>query len=98
MRDDVYANPAGHGLLLDVQSDILSGLGTRVVVPLLPPSESPAPIGGLNPTFEIAGQRYVMATSLLSAITARELAAPIASLRQHSATIMNALDFLLTGY
>ncbi|HWK47978.1 MAG TPA: CcdB family protein [Stellaceae bacterium] len=98
MRDDVYADPSGSGLLLDVQSDLLSNLATRVVVPLRLPDDSPPPIGGLNPIFEIAGRKYVMATSLLSAIPAREVTVPVGNLSRHHSTIMNALDFLLSGY
>ena len=33
---DVYPNPEGAGYLLDTQTDLLDGLNTRVVVPLLP--------------------------------------------------------------
>ena len=42
-RFDVYARPAGAGYVLDVQADILNGLNTRIVVPLLPLSEAPIP-------------------------------------------------------
>ncbi|MBS1183360.1 MAG: plasmid maintenance protein CcdB, partial [Proteobacteria bacterium] len=35
-RFDVFPNPGGSGYLLDVQADLLDGLNTRIVVPLLP--------------------------------------------------------------
>jgi len=35
-RFDTFVNDGGKGRLLDVQSDLLGGLNTRVVVPLLP--------------------------------------------------------------
>ncbi|MDY6892043.1 MAG: CcdB family protein, partial [Pseudomonadota bacterium] len=40
----------------------ISGLNTRVVVPLLPKSSAPSPAQGLNPVFNIEGQDVVMAT------------------------------------
>jgi|TARA_R110000868_G_scaffold210072_4_gene460026 toxin CcdB len=46
-RYKVYKNMAGTGYLLDVQADILIGLSTRVVVPLMPL----APARYLNPIF-----------------------------------------------
>ncbi|WP_081699734.1 CcdB family protein [Marinobacter sp. C1S70] len=42
-RFDIFENEEGAGYLLDVQSDLLSGLNTRVVVPLLPKSSAPFP-------------------------------------------------------
>ncbi|WP_352695349.1 CcdB family protein [Mesorhizobium sp. M0152] len=35
-----------YGYLLDVQSELLEGLGTRVVVPLMPPNIAPVPGDG----------------------------------------------------
>lgn len=60
---DVFSNPSGDGFLLDVQSDLLSDLNTRVVVPLLPVTSAPKPATRLNPTFDINGERVVMPKS-----------------------------------
>lgn len=40
-RFDIYPNPVGAGYLLDIQTDLLSGLNTRVVVPLMPVDTAP---------------------------------------------------------
>ena len=40
---DVVRNPEGSGYLLDVQSDLLDGLTTRLVVPLMPQTQAPKP-------------------------------------------------------
>ena len=37
-RYDVYANPNADGYLLELQTDLLDELKTRVVVPLIPSS------------------------------------------------------------
>jgi len=52
-RFDIVDNEGGGGYLLDVQSDLLGGLNTRVVVPLLPQSSAPSPAQRLNPVFSI---------------------------------------------
>ena len=48
-RFDVFENKSGAGFLLDVQSDLLGGLNSRVVVPLLPKALAPSPAHRLNP-------------------------------------------------
>ena len=51
--------------LVDIQSDLLSGLATRVVVPLIPAAEMRPPTH-LNPRFEIEGKSLVMSTAELA--------------------------------
>lgn len=50
---DVFRNPEGSGYLLDVQSDLLDGLSTRLVIPLLPALQAPRPAARLNPVVNI---------------------------------------------
>ena len=85
-------------LVLDCQADLLSGLNTRVIVPLLEPAQLPKPIKGLNPVFDIGGSNYVMATQFAATIQVRQLGDQIASLHAHDAVISKAFDMLLTGY
>jgi toxin CcdB len=94
-RHDVYRGPGAY--LLDCQSDYLSGLDTRFVIPLLPEGEVPR-VHRLNPVFSVEGERVVMGTQLGSSVPARQLRDPIASLADHHDMIMNAFDVLLTGY
>ncbi len=99
-RYEVYATPSqgGVGYVLDVQADLLQDLGTRVVVPLLPPDLAPKPARGLNPAFDIDGQPYLMLTQFIAAMPAKELRAPVLSLDARSNDIMRALDMLLIGF
>ena len=97
-RYDVSRNPDGPGYLLDVQSDLLEGLNTRVVVPLLPVNEAPSPAERLNPVFEIEGAVFVMTTQFFAAVPASILAAPVANLSDLSADITNALDMVFQGF
>ena len=91
-------NKAGDGYLLDVQSDILSGLKTRVVVPLLPKSTAPSPAQRLNPVFSVEGQELVMATQYMAAVPEGELRSEVASLGEKQDEISAALDMLFLGY
>jgi toxin CcdB len=96
-RFDVYTRRDGPGYLLDCQADILDGLNTRLVAPLLPERLAPKPAGRLNPMFEIEGERHVMVTQFAAAIPVRELGRRVMSLAREDATISNAIDMLLIG-
>ncbi|MDB5413801.1 MAG: CcdB-like protein [Rubritepida sp.] len=98
-RFDIFRRARGApGYLLQVQSDHLDALETRVVAPLLLPSAAPLPVGDLHPRFEIAGESFLLATQLLGAIPRRELGLPVGSLATHRDEIIRALDTLLTGF
>jgi toxin CcdB len=98
-RLDVYPTPgrAARGYVLDVQADLLSVLGTRTVVPLLPEGDVPAVIRDLNPVFEIGGKRHAMLTQAIATVRKRELRHSVASLLQHHDVVLRALDVPLTG-
>lgn len=93
---DVYLTPTGY--VVDVQTDLIDGLGTRLVVPLLPPEVVPAPVRRLHPVFEIEGRRFLMATHLMSAIRATSLGRPVASLDHEYDRIRAALDMVFLGF
>lgn len=97
-RYDIYPNPSGQGHLLDVQTDLLSGLNTRIVVPLLPVSIAPEPAKRLNPVFQIGGAPYVMVTQFLSAVPQTMLKAATGSLAQEAQSVTAAIDMLTHGY
>ncbi|WP_281984979.1 CcdB family protein [Thalassorhabdomicrobium marinisediminis] len=97
-RFDVFPNPEGTGYLLDVQSDLLDGLNTRVVAPLMPRTHAPEPARRLNPEFEVEGTAVVMVTQFIAAVPAAILGQPVARLDTASDTITNALDMLTQGF
>lgn len=83
--------------LLDVQSELLESLDTRVVVPLVRSELVKRGVGRLQPEFNVAGERVVMETASLGAVPAQRLGPPIADLRGKRTEITAALDCLLTG-
>jgi toxin CcdB len=97
-RFDVYRNPDGNGYLLDVQADLLAHLNTRLVVPLLPSSIAPKPAETLNPGFEIAGERLVMATQFMAAVPTSILRDPTTNLRSPRDAVVAPIDFLMQGF
>ena len=84
--------------LLDIQSDLLDPLATRVVVPLEPAgaagSRSMQP---LTPTIRVAGKSHLMITPQLAGVAARELGPVVADASADRSTIVAALDFLISG-
>jgi toxin CcdB len=84
-------------LVIDCQTDFLNVLQTRLVVPLINPDSVPDALPRLHPLFDIDGDRLLMATHLAASIPSGELGYPVASLASENYTIINAIDFLLTG-
>ena len=96
-RFDVYKSGNARGLLLDIQSDLLDEVGSRVIVPLLP-AEDMQSVSRLHPVFVINDERYIMSTHLIFAIPVDRLGAKIGSLAQEDLVITSAVDTLLSGY
>lgn len=56
---------------------MLSDLNTRIVVPLLPLSDAPAPAKQPNPVFEVRNEPHIMVTPFLAAIPCTLLRSPV---------------------
>ena len=103
-RFDVYANPGNHAkstpYLLDVQSNLLDGLDSRMVIPLRSLKHFPKVkvATQLTPIIKIGGKDYLLETPKMGAVPQRVLKSPIASLLESQAEITAALDFLFHGY
>lgn len=95
---DVFPNPSGDGYLLNVQTDLLGDLNTRVVVPLLPKSKAPKPATRLNPVFEVDGKHMVMVTQFLAAVPVGVLKSQVANLNDEFEQITIAIDMLMQGF
>ena len=84
--------------LLDVQSNLLEDLATRVVVPLTRADrQQAATVKKLMPILVIDGQRYVMITPQVAGVPRKALGAAIGDVSERRGEIIAALDFLLTG-
>ena len=100
---DVWLNPnpdsvAAVPYLLEVQSDLLESVNTRVVVPLALLSERGQPAKHLNPQFEIEGVQVIMVTEQIAGVPKRALGKNVLSLEVQRDQILDAIDFLFRGF
>jgi toxin CcdB len=93
-----YTGPnASIAFLLDVQSDLLRDLATRVVVPLVLLDAFGPPMKRLHPVFTIEDKEYVMATTEIAGTLTRNLGSHAGSLETRRLDIRGAIDFLQEG-
>ncbi|MDC0664154.1 CcdB family protein [Marinobacter sp. SS21] len=83
---------------LDVQTDLISVLNSRIVIPVIPAQnlEREAP-EHLCPIFQIDGNEYALLTHQLTSAPASILKRPAENLEAFREEIINAIDFLITG-
>jgi len=103
MQFDVYDNPSArmrdvYPFVVDVQSDLLGALATRMVVPLavtsLPASDLPR---RLCPVFTVSGTPLMLVPFEAAPLDKRLLKAEITSIRERSYEIISAMDAVLSG-
>ncbi len=103
-RFDVYAKPGSLApttpYLLDLQSDLLDGQDTRMVVPLRRLEAFPKVrlSARLTPVLAVQGEALLLETPKVGALPQRILKTPVTSLAGEQAQITAALDFLFQGY
>lgn len=97
-RFDVYALPHRKELALDIQSDFVDFLPTRLVVPLVGRDYFDKLIPQMHFPIRVNGTCFYMATHMAAAIPASLLKKPIANAADHSTDITAAIDFLLQGF
>jgi len=99
---DVYENPNPASrktipFLLDVQTDLLDNLATRVIVPLVASAAMPKPGRHLNPAFSIEKTGVIMSTAEIAGVSVKDLGKKVCSIKEYRNEIVAALDFLITG-
>jgi toxin CcdB len=81
-----------------VQSDLLDGLDSRVVVPLRRLQSNVKRPERLLPAICILGEDFLLDTPKIAAVPARILKQPVTSLAAERERITAALDFLFQGF
>jgi toxin CcdB len=99
---DVVANPdpieaADRPYLVVLQSDLVSGLFSTVVAPLVP-REQMMGARRLNPVVSVEGREFWLATHELFAVDQRILHGKVTTLADQRDAIIAALDFVFTGF
>lgn len=98
-RNTNTATKRVYPLLLNVQSDLLDAMDTRVVVPLLLVKRgrgSPT-LSALAPLIAVNGAPHVLMTPLMAGVAAVELGVAAADLSSERSVIMASIDLLVSG-
>lgn len=86
------------GFVVNIQSRMLDGIVTRVVIPLIRTDLAPkAAVRTLNPIFSIEGADHMLMTQNIASVPLSQLQAPIGSLVEQRDDIVRAIDALLSG-
>jgi len=103
MQYDVYPNPSPrmkdiYPFVVDVQSDLLGGLPTRLVMPLsvpqLPATKVP---GKLCPTISVLGKRFALMSFQAAPLDKKLLKKKSDSAKAQASEIIAALDAVVSG-
>ncbi len=85
-------------LVLDVQADVHSSLTSRIVVPLVTRARGAArPLTRLTPIVTVRGEAYILMFPLLASVPKALLGEIVDSLAAQRATLIAALELLITG-
>lgn len=86
--------------LLDVQTDLLGGLNTRVVIPLRNGNlyKHTKSTQDLMPSFLIKGKSFVLDTPRMAAVPSKHLKSEIGNLKDQQHLVMTAIDRLFHGF
>ena len=102
-RFDVFRNPSPTSsktipYFLAVQSDLLDGMDTCVVLPLAKAEAARrAASERLNPLLRVEDREVVQLTQLIAAVPMTSLRKPVTNLESEYDAIQRALDFLFRG-
>lgn len=81
-----------------MQSRLLDGFATRVVIPLLPLNDAPkSPVRTLNPIFVVDGSSYMLMAQNIATVPLKQLGTPVGSLAAERDDVVRAIDALLSG-
>jgi toxin CcdB len=100
---DLYANPVPSArrlrpYLLEIQSDLLTGMQTTVVVPLLVKGAEQSRFERLTPELKIGEEALRLWVPDILSVHRRALGRPITNLSSEREAIVAALDHLISGF
>lgn len=100
---DIYENNEPESknnipFLLDVQHDLHRNLTTRTVIPLFSIYSANDEIKKLCPVLNVMGTKVMMSTPEMAGYPVGELGLKVTSAANQRTEIINAIDFLLSGF
>jgi toxin CcdB len=86
--------------ILDVQTDLLSGLNTRMLIPLRKSGQYQhlGSAQDLMPSFVIQGKNFILDTPRMAAVPAKHLKKEVGNLRDQQHIVIAAIDRLFHGF
>ena len=84
-------------LVVDIQADVHGKLATRIVVPMVTCARYTQPATRLTPIMTVRDDDYVLLLPLMAAVPTASLGEIVGSLASQRATLIAALDLLITG-
>jgi toxin CcdB len=99
---DVYENGDRHSrhsepYVVDVQSNLLDGLTTRIVIPLISKEAIEQPVDILNPMIRIANQNFYLSSPQLRSVHKDRLGKRITTIVNQRDAVQASVTFLLSG-
>jgi CcdB protein. len=102
MQFTVYDNmyPASaYPYLLDVQSDLIDVLSTRLMIPLYSLAKVRVKISArLCPEIEVNGEKFLVMTHEMAAVRISQIGEAVGNANEHRNQIKAAIDFLIDGF
>ncbi len=101
MQFDVYENldamsNEGFPYFLDVQHSFHEGLQTRLLIPLS--TQISSRMNGLEPIVVVKGRKLAAIVPEMVTLPTEALGKKVDNLSANSSDIINAIDFLITGF
>lgn len=100
-RFDVYQiDKESVSHVLDVQADILGGLHSVVVIPLVPENVAKQEaLERLKPVVDIKGKNFILMTTDIGVLPRTKLEKKVTNIGdEYHHIVMNAIDFLFQGF
>lgn len=88
----------GGGRVVNLQSDFLDWVATRVVAPFVPVDQSPPPPKYLNPLIALDDGQFVLIVQSMAAVRASALGPAVGDLSEHQHVITRAVDIVFQGF
>jgi len=97
-KNENKSSKKAYPFFVDVQSDLLESLNSRVVIPLsLDKATNNTNANSLCPVIDIEGKNYILLTHQMTSVPAPLLKKNAGSLENYRYEILGAIDILLTG-
>jgi toxin CcdB len=101
MQHDVFVNPGrrfrnAYPFVVELQANVVES-NDRMIAPLVPAADYPAPAGRQTPLVRHNGDGYYLAIPLMGALPHNRLRNPVGTIRAYRDDIVRAIDWLFTG-